>query len=257
MLTLRFRTLLSNYKQMKINIIGIGNVGTHLARALAEVGEVNLVSSRTLEGLDEGAELSIIAVPDSKIAEVAERLEKLEGIVAHTSGSTSIEILKERVKRPAVFYPLQTFSKEREMDYSELPIFLEAQYVEDLKVLEKVVLGFTSNLKVVSSEVRRKLHLAAVFANNFTNHIVALSQELLEREGIDPMVLMPLLTETFGKLREMPAADAQTGPARRGDKGTIETHLKMLKGMPRHREVYRMLSESIEDSLKADAFDPR
>lgn len=236
---------------MKVNIIGHGNVGFHLAQAFSGTGEVNRVSARTLEGLDTTAELSVIAVPDRFIGEVALRLSDLDGIVAHTSGSTSIEAIVGKVKRPGVFYPLQTFSKERTMDYSTLPFFIEAVHREDRDLLMETARKISTNVSEADSATRRKLHLAAVFANNFTNHMVTLGQTLLEEEGIDPTLLNPLISETVSKLDAMKGMDAQTGPARRGDDKTIAEHLRMLEGHPEARRIYEVVSESIEKMYKS------
>lgn len=238
---------------MEINIIGKGNIAWHLNQAFIEGGNcdsnetftVTSVNSRTLDGLSEKADFTILAVSDGAIADVASRLCMLEGIVAHTSGSTSIEVLNGLVKRPGVFYPLQTFTKGAAIDYSRVPLFLEATNQKDLEILKSAAQKFSSNVMQADSDVRRRLHLAAVFANNFTNHMVTLAQELLEHDGINPLFINPLLEETFAKLRSVSAKEAQTGPARRNDMKTIETHISMLSEYPDIQHIYKEVSNSI------------
>lgn len=231
----------------KINIIGRGNVGTHLTKAFSERFEVFRVNPHSLAELDEEADLTVIAVSDSVIPQIAERLGHLKGIVAHTSGATSIDVLSGEVKRPAVFYPLQTFSKEREMDYSAVPLFVEAQEERDLSLVKSIAEEISDNVKVVDSATRERIHLAAVFANNFANHMVTVAQTLLVNEGLDPSLLTPLINETFTKLETQTARESQTGPAHRGDITTIERHLSLLSGRPEFKRLYLDVSQSIMD----------
>ncbi len=234
----------------RINVIGKGNVGEHFVRALrtgknAGQTEVRHISSRTLEDLDIEADLTIIAVSDSAIEEVAERLPELSGIVAHTSGATDISVLSRKFRHSAVFYPLQTLSAGKEVDYSRLPVLLEAAEKDDLGILERIAGSFSELVSRADSKARARLHVAAVFLNNFANHMIACAEEVATNEGQDIALLRPLLNETFRKLNGMSARDAQTGPARRGDSETIEIHKQILSDKPDLAALYETVSDSI------------
>lgn len=232
---------------MKINIIGTGNVGTHLARALRDKATVFHVSSRSLSGICDSADLSILAVSDNAIAEVAERLKGMTGIIAHTSGSTPIDILHPYTAHPAVVYPLQTFSRDKELSYHDLPIFIEAGNAEDLELTISAMRLISRNIREADSLTRRRMHLAAVFACNFANHCVALGQSIMRQEDLDPTLLTPLLEETFNKILHSPdAAQVQTGPAVRHDTLTLSRHMEALNQDKNLQNIYRLLSDSIQ-----------
>ncbi len=232
-------------KGITINIIGGGNVGTHFAKAFGKRFSVNRVDPHNLAGLSPDAEITIIAVSDGVIGEVASRLPEMRGIVVHTSGATAMDVLKETGRRAGVIWPMQSLSKEEAVDYSEMPLFIEAVNAEDLEILKEVCSAVSGKVYVADSAKRARLHLAAVFANNFANHAVALGQEILTEEGVDTECLMPIIRGTFGKLEKHPARDMQTGPARRADFGTIERHLGMLRGDEDKRRFYLSATESI------------
>ena len=155
-----------------------------------------------------------------------------------------MEVFKPYAKRYGVFYPLQTFSKQRIVDFSRIPIFIEACDGENLSILENLGLSISSDVRVLSSEKRRNIHLAAVFACNFTNHIYALAANILEDADIPFDVLLPLIDETVSKVHHIPPREAQTGPAVRYDENVINKHLNMLSD-PMMNEIYRLLSQSI------------
>ena len=224
---------------MRIDIIGRGNVATHLLRMLGAAHDVAQVNPHTLEGLRPDADLYLVSVTDNAIREVCGKLRKrLEGepFVAHTSGTTGIEELREcRFRRPGVFYPLQTFSKKVELDYSRIPFFTEADAKNDEALLRRIVEGLGAKCYYADSEARRRLHLA--------------SGEL-EKSGLPFGVLMPLIEETTRKLADASPYDAQTGPARRGDTVTTSKHLAMLADDARLAGIYKLLTDSISKTYE-------
>ena len=240
---------------MKVAVIGRGNVGSHLARALAPGNEIVSVAPRTLDGLPLDADIYLISVPDDAIHYVAERLHSLlpDALVAHTSGTTGIDVLRQaRFRRAAVFYPLQTFSRDVDLDYSRIPIFLEVAAEDDMPRLEKLARTMSEHIFHAGSEQRRRLHLASVLACNFVNHLWDLAYRQLEDADLPPDVIRPLIDETTAKLSRLDPHDGQTGPARRGDSLTVARHLEMLSSDTSLRKIYSMLSDSIFNSYHAD-----
>lgn len=232
-----------------INIIGRGNVGSHLYEAFSSAGDrikALYVNPRTLEGLDPEADFTLISVTDSAIGDVAGSLPQMKGIVAHTSGSVPMDLLDTRKEPHGVFYPLQTFTKGAPVSYREIPFFIEGSDAETGRKLSKLAHIISDNVSFADSEQRRFLHVASVFSCNFVNHLFALSDEFLAQHGMEFSSLLPLIGETIRKAGMMSPADAQTGPAARGDQKVIESHLLMLEDNPRMYEIYRLLSESIQ-----------
>lgn len=245
-----------------MSFVGSGNVATHLAHALKNIGIeiVEVFSADTenakrfaasincsvLESLNEikNTDLVIIAVPDSKIKEVSQQLAAADLLVVHTSGITSMASLSGR-NRFGVFYPLQTFSRQRDVEMLEVPFCVEANNEEDCSQLMELAGKLSGNVKKVSSEQRKVLHLAAVMVSNFSNHLYALANEILEKSNLEFGFLLPLIKETALKAADVNPKDAQTGPARRNDISTLEEHLEMLKEFPEFRETYKLLSEQI------------
>lgn len=246
---------------MKIDIIGKGNVATHLMKALSDsmshdikphdMVDVMMVGSRDLHGLRPDSDLYILAVSDNAISEMAHMLRgKLpaEGVLAHTSGTTPLSVLDNAGCHTGVFYPLQTFSKDATPDYSNIPFLIEGQDAKSMEMLMKVASMISHKVYQMDSTSRRELHLASVVACNFANHLWALSADYLEEHGLDFKLLLPLLEETVRKLQKMNPAEAQTGPAVRHDTVTIDSHLKMLAENGRLSEIYRLMSKSIMDT---------
>lgn len=236
---------------MNVVVIGCGNVGTNLAHALPLAGHsTTLVSSRTLEGLPAAADVFIVAVKDDALRGVGERLFGLrpQAFVVHTAGSLTLNDLPS--PRRGVFYPLQTFSKQRMVDFRSLPIFIEAASDEDLATLQTLASSLTTRCYVMSSAERAYLHVAAVFCCNFANHLSTLAAGLLERHGIPFEVMLPLLDETINKLHTLPPREAQTGPAVRHDEGVLRQQLALLsrESNTRLAEIYSLLSESIRQT---------
>lgn len=224
-----------------VTVVGRGNVGIHLAKAF----NVEAVNSRTLEGLPEYSDVIIIAVKDDAIAEVASRLKGKCGILCHTSGSIPIDVLTGCAPHIGVLYPMQTFSKNVELDYSSIPFFAEASDSDTEKCLAALASTVSDKVCHADSAGRKRLHIAAVFACNFANHLVAIADSLLHEDGLDYRVLLPLLHQTVDKLDRVSPHEAQTGPASRHDLGVINSHLSMLSRHPDYQRLYRLLSDSI------------
>lgn len=246
---------------MRVAIIGTGNLGTHLCKAFGKSDyDIAQVCGRTiakakplaeecnaqpiiLKDLD--ADVVIIAVSDDYIDDICRDLPdniKQNAIVAHTSGTRSLDAL-EQCQHRGVFYPLNTFSKNFNFNFSTTPILLNGSksIVEKLRKIANVI---SNNVSFMSDIDRKETHLSAVIICNFTNHLIYLAKARLEKLGIDSDVLEPLLVETIRKQALLNPFEAQTGPARRKDTETMEKHIKMLNN-PQVKELYRTLSESI------------
>ena len=233
----------------RIAIIGRGNVAFHLQKAFGD--DARMVNPHTLEGMPENPDVILIAVKDDAIADVALRCKGVAPLMAHTSGSVGMSVLEGCAPHTGVFYPLQTFSKDVTLDYSEIPFFIEGSDREADDRLTALALRISPNLYKADSEVRGRLHIAAVFACNFSNHLSALADDLLHESGMDYRVLLPLLKETVRKLDTLPPRKAQTGPASRGDRKVMATHIDRLSCHPDMQEIYRLLSSSIMAKAKS------
>lgn len=232
---------LMNTSETTISIIGTGNVGSHLANALG----IEPVNSRSLLNLPPYSDVIIIAVKDDAIAYVAHNLKGRARILCHTSGSVPMSVLHGCAPHTGVLYPMQTFSKNVILDYSTIPFFTEASDSHTEEILKSIALMMSRNVNHADSAGRKRLHIAAVMACNFSNHLVALADDLLKEDGLDYHVLLPLLRQTIDKLHELPPAEAQTGPAARGDMNVVGSHLAMLASKPQIQEIYTLLSKSI------------
>ncbi len=236
---------------MKIAIIGRGNVATHLAKALTGKVDVTMVNPRTLADLPTDADIILISVSDDAIRDVALKIEAISDsspIIAHTSGSVGLEVLDGCADYKGVFYPLQTFSKNVPLNYEEIPFFIEGSSPAVCTQLADLARLISDHVYEADSEKRRRLHIAAVFACNFSNHLVNIADGLLKEQNMDYRVLLPLLKETVRKLENVSPADAQTGPAVRGDRNVIDKHLAALSATPNLQHLYASLSESISNS---------
>ncbi|QCR23681.1 Rossmann-like and DUF2520 domain-containing protein [Pontibacter sp. SGAir0037] len=253
---------------MKIALVGAGNVAGHLAKALEKMGhEVAAVYSRTrshsedlahqlanatatesLNFLSYDLDLAVIAVSDTAIASVAKQLEVKPGtIVCHTSGSQPLAILAAVAgARTGVLYPLQTFSRSKAVDFSQTPILIEAEDEATLQQLQQLAKTLSPIVHQVSSLLRKHLHLSAVFACNFTNHLLGISRELLSEANLPIELLHPLIQETIAKAMQQDPFQVQTGPAVRHDQNVIEEHLAMLHHHPAYKELYLKLTQSIQ-----------
>lgn len=253
-------------KSFKISIIGSGRVATQLAKQLEKhshtIYEVysrrienatllaeqlyDAVAVDSLDFSESEAEIFIIAVADDAVSFVAENIIVPEdSIVAHTSGTLSMRVLFPINASVGVFYPLQTFSKEKAVQFKEIPICVEGNDEYATETLLDLADSLSKKVYQVSSEERALLHIAAVFACNFTNHLLHISQQILAEKDIDFTILEPLVKETIQKAFLISPEKAQTGPAIRKDKKTIEKHLAHLAKDPDKHTVYQVLTEHI------------
>lgn len=255
-----------------IVLIGAGNVAWHLGRQLKRCGQnVCHIYSRHVDkalslaqelgcsaSLDSAqiplqADLYLLLVPDNAILEVAEVLQKQgisdQSLVMHSSGATPADVLAPYFAHYGVFYPLQTFSRERVIDFADVPLCLLTGQSGDYEKVEQLAQQLVHKSYSVSDEQRAHLHLAAIFANNFTNYLQHISQEIALEHNLPTDLLHPLLQETVAKLAQLTPQQAQTGPAIRKDKITIDRHLEMLNNHPQWAELYRKLSAGIERDL--------
>lgn len=252
-------------QRTKIVILGSGNVATHLAVSLDSVADVRQVWSRNIdhanrvasnlsrcEGIDSAdrlmrdADVYIIAVVDDAIPTVASMLQGVSGIVAHTSGSFPLDSLSSIIipSRAGVFYPLQTFSKEAEVNISKVPFLIEGTDDYTVTVLSDLARNISENVHPIDSSTRAELHVAAVFANNFANYVWDLADRYLkDHTQFDIKVFGPLLDETLKKALTLGPHRAQTGPAKRNDTQVINTHIAKLD--EEMADVYRALTEHI------------
>ena len=233
---------------MKVVIIGTGRLASNLGPALAEAGhEVVMVNSRTLDGLPREADVFIIAVKDDALVEVIMRVTqgREEQLIAHTAGSLPLSLFEGRAKHFGVFYPMQSFSKERRVDFCQIPIFLEASDADSLNCLHVLASSISDSVYEMSTSERKFLHLAAVFACNFSNHCYALAADVLAQHGLPFSVMLPLVDETARKVHQFHPRDAQTGPAVRHDETVMSMQSQLLADEPLKQQIYNLLSESI------------
>lgn len=238
---------------MRIVLLGAGRVSTHLHKALLKAGhEVCAVWSPTrgtthdISTLPQDADAYIIAVKDDALQDVIRQVTegREDRLFLHTAGSMPLSVFKGHCHRYGVFYPMQTFSLDREVNFCEIPLFIEASDAASLQQVRALADSVSQHVYDLSTEDRRYLHLAAVFACNFTNHCYALAAQVLVKKGLPFSVMLPLVDETARKVHELHPVDAQTGPAVRNDQQVMVMQQALLDS-PLHREIYRLLSESI------------
>jgi len=256
--------------KFSIAIIGTGNVAWHLAPALENAGHTitevysrdihraskvtgRLYATEPKDDLDfsgSEAEIYIIAVSDHAIPAIADSIILPEGsILVHTSGSMPLQALAySSATYTGIFYPLQSFSKSREIDFEEVPLLLESDDQAILQKLKILAKSLSPQQYVVKSKDRMALHVAAVFASNFTNHLMRLAEDIMIRQGLDFEMLKPLIIEQINKSLEMGAKQAQTGPALRGDINTLDLHYQFLNYNEQVAEIYKLISQDIIDS---------
>jgi predicted short-subunit dehydrogenase-like oxidoreductase (DUF2520 family) len=247
-----------------IVIIGAGNVATHLGLAILKTGRrIVQVYSRSeenarllagklhsdfsvdLKAIYPEADLYIVSVADDAVGEITKSLRLKGKLIVHTSGSVSMDVLRSCSENYGVLYPLQTFSKTREIDLSTVPLCIEANSNDNLQLLELFAKGLSQKVIEVDSEKRKILHLAAVFASNFPNFMFTIAEKILAENKFDFELLRPLILESAMKVQTMNLEEAQTGPAQRGDEAIIMKHVKLLKNYPEFRVIYKMLSDGI------------
>jgi predicted short-subunit dehydrogenase-like oxidoreductase (DUF2520 family) len=234
---------------MKIVLIGRGRLATNLEHALLSAGhEVASINSRTLEALPLEADVYIVAVKDAALADVIRAATKgrESQLFVHTAGSMPMDIFMGLTVHYGVFYPMQTFSKERLVDFNDISVFLETNDAVSMERLKMLSTTLTTHIYELDSEGRKHLHLAAVFACNFVNHCYALSAEVLTAKGLPFSVMLPLVDETAQKVHELSPREAQTGPAVRGDQNVMQMQANMLAGNPAVKQIYEALSNDIQ-----------
>ncbi len=244
---------------IKVIILGAGNVAFHLTTNLLKNIEVKLVQvynrditkiqylknqtsiTNNLTDLKE-ADIYIISIPDNAISNFSSKLELKNKLVVHTSGCTAMNELQSNSNK-GVFYLVQSFSKERKVDFSKIPICIEAETDKDFKLLKKLAKSISNNNYSINSKQRESLHIAAVFVNNFVNHLYYIGNQICEENKISFEILKPLILETANKITSLDPINAQTGPAMRNDTKTIEKHTTKLT--VNQQEIYTLLTKSI------------
>ena len=245
---------------MQIVLIGSGNVAFHLAKAFTEaqipISQIFGRNTTELQKISEqfsipfstenlvDADLYIISVSDSSIAEVSSLIKNKNVLVAHTSGSVSREALSGNYRK-SVFYPLQTFSKSKNLDYSKIPFFIDAENENDEEILKNLASKISKNVMLANDEKRKYIHLTAVFACNFVNHLYARAKEISDSQGIPFDYFLPLIDETTQKIHELEPKLAQTGPAIRNDEKVLKLHESLLTDEEKLK-IYKTLNESIK-----------
>ena len=233
---------------MRIVVIGTGRLASNLVPALQKVGhEVRVVNSRTLEGLPNEADAFVIAVKDDALESVARRVVRgrEEQVFFHTAGSMPLSVFKGIARHYGVFYPMQSFSKERQVDFADVPIFLEGCDDKAIQTAHAIAESISRKVYELTTAERRYLHLAAVFACNFANHCYALSAKVLEQHGLPFDVMLPLIDETARKVHTMHPVPAQTGPAIRWDENVMSAQKALLDNEPEMQKIYELMSNSI------------
>ncbi len=248
---------------IRVVIIGGGKVANHLVKAFLNTSDVQLIQiyARNIEQIKEyehktdltnnlqklkKADVYIISVSDDAIEEVSSNITE-NGLVVHTSGTVSLNTLKNK-GRKGIFYLLQSFSKDKEVNFNEIPFCLEAENDEDFKLLKRLALTIGEKVYQITSEQRSYLHVAAVFVNNFTNHLYAVGNDICDKYNVPFEVLYPLIKETALKIETLSPKEAQTGPAVRNDINTIKKHISVLD--ENQQELYKTLTDSIINGKK-------
>lgn len=261
---------------MRILMIGAGRLASQLAPALQQAGhEILQVFSRTavsaetlsrrvgaqpitdLNEADAGVDACIFSVTDTALPLLASQMAGRcpRALYLHTAGSMPLSVFEDTAPHYGVFYPMQTFSRERAVDFRSIPVFIEASDDETLRMVRQLAQDVSNRVIDLPSEERRHLHLAAVFACNFANHCYQLSAEILERHGLPFDVMLPLIDETAAKVHELAPLQAQTGPAVRYDQNVMQKHLDLLADMPRLAGIYQDMSNSIHESSQNNSND--
>lgn len=246
---------------ISVTIIGYGNVAHHLINTFLHTKNISIVqvynrSVKKVEHLKnkisiindltqlQKANVYIISVTDNAIEEVSSRIKLKNSLVVHTSGATSIKSLKNN-GRKGVFYMLQSFSKDKIIDFNKIPFCLEAENDKDLELLKQLALCIGKKTYNINSQQRSKLHVSAVFVNNFTNHLYKIGNDICKQYNIPFEILNPIIQETATKVEYLSPKEAQTGPAIRNDTKTIEKHLSLLN--EEQQKIYKLLTKSIQN----------
>ncbi|MED5354392.1 MAG: DUF2520 domain-containing protein [Bacteroidota bacterium] len=247
---------------IKIILLGAGNVGHHLSKAFNKSTEIDLVqwysrdnSKVSYNDIDteiindlskiKSADIYIISISDSYVGEISKKLNVSEKLVVHTSGSLDLSIIDSKNRR-GVFYPLQTLSKNKEIELAKVPICIESENNKDLVLLETISKYIGCKTYKIDYNQRKILHLAAIFSNNFVNHMFTIAKEILDDKNLDFNILKPLINETVDKIHKLDPENAQTGPAIRNNNEIILNHIKTLK-KDDHKKLYELMTKLIKD----------
>ena len=246
--------------------IGAGNLATQLSKAFKNKGfGITQVYSRTeksaknlavvlnakyttsINEIDKNADIYFVALKDSAVDKVLPQINFENKLVVHCSGSLPLSALDSFSENTGVFYPLQTFSKNRQLDFQEIPVFIEMNSEKNEKLMLQIASELSGSVFVLNSEKRKMLHISAVFACNFVNHFYTIASDILKSENIQFEVLKPLIIETAKKVQELEPEKAQTGPAVRFDENIINSHLSELSKFADYQQLYSLISKSIFD----------
>jgi len=248
-----------------IVFIGAGNVATHLCKLLSKYYTIRQIFSRTEQSVSALAEsvnagwttsagavdyssgAYFICLPDDQLIPVLNSLKFKDQLLIHTSGSVSLSILKSYSNNSGVLYPVQTFSKERPVDLQQVPVCIEASSIENEGILLELAGHLSRDIHVIDSEKRMLIHIAAVIACNFTNHMYTRAESILDANQLDFELLKPLIMETAAKVMEMSPKKAQTGPANRNDKKIIQEHINVLHDRQELQKLYSFVTRSITE----------
>jgi predicted short-subunit dehydrogenase-like oxidoreductase (DUF2520 family) len=249
---------------MRITLIGSGNVATHFGAAFKNAGHrIVQVYSRNMQNaallayhigaeaiddlnnIDPNTDIFIISVSDDVIPHLAQQLAKHNKLIVHTSGATDLYNILAFTDHAGVFYPLQTFSKTKEVDFLKVPLCIEGGDEAITQILKELAQSISNSVSEIDSTQRKTLHLAAVFACNFPNYLYHVAQEILADQRIDFNLIRPLILETAEKIQTNLPANVQTGPAIRNDQKTMDAHLALLQYEPEWAALYKLLSQGI------------
>ena len=261
---------------MKVTLIGAGNLATQLGKSLKKAGVIiSQVYSRTedsartlgelleaewltdIKALRDEADIYIFSVKDSVLCELISEVCKGRGekLFLHTAGSMPMSCFEGKALHYGVFYPMQTFSKSKDVDFERIPVFIEGNSIETEDVIRSLANKLTQRVIRLSSADRKYLHLAAVWACNFTNYCYTVASDILGEHSIPFDVMLPLINETTDKIQKISPMEAQTGPAVRGDRNVMNKQLELMNGKEDLQELYQMLSKGINplvDNLTLD-----
>ncbi len=247
-----------------VSIIGAGNVAWHFSKEIKKAGiEViqvfnrnekngkllaNELNCRYVDNLNklEKADLYIFAVTDEAISELIDSNFFTEKNVVHTAGCVELEVFKGKALNYGVIYPLQTFTKEKEICFKDVPLYIEGNSSDFETEISEFAKRLSNNIKLIDSTTRMNIHLAAVIACNFSNYFYILAESVLKNRGLEFSILQNLLIETVQKTKSISPKDGQTGPARRNDLKTIQKHKELLKDEPEILNLYTIVTEGIK-----------
>jgi predicted short-subunit dehydrogenase-like oxidoreductase (DUF2520 family) len=246
---------------INVVILGAGNVATHLFKAFDSSNDISVIQvynrsqkklayfehkTKTTTSISKilDADLYLIAVTDDSINKLSKKLQFHKKLVAHTSGSVAMNQISKH-NFPCVFYPLQTFTAGKKIDFKNIPLCIESSRDEDLLILEALAKSISDHVYFINSSQRKALHIAAVFVNNFVNHLYQKGEDICKQNNMSFDILKPLILETANKIIDLPPEKSQTGPAKRNDQKVIEQHLLDLTDT-NQQEIYTLLTKSIQ-----------